>query len=599
MKTFVKILGGAAAVCLASIAQAGLEPVVKIDGRVLDMSDAAKIGLVLRESVSGDARTVQLENKSGAVIRPEELGWRVDGALLPCERRLKVYIESWQMASPCGVRNWNDEPFDYSPGYIANCISTPSDFRSGERGCFLSDHMCCFRDEKGTMTLFGFTTGKDRFGHFSIKLKEDQVAEFNAFCACDKAELAPGEKIVSETLAVLGGTDTEELFARYADRWAVDSNARNKAKPPVGWCSWYYYFSKVTLKDILENADWFAAHRKDGFDKVSVIQLDDGYQSALGDWLIANEGFPGGLPAFAREIKARGFTPALWVGPFMVEENSVLLKEHPDWVVKGADGKIASPLGWRGGHKVYSLDGTNPAVQDHLRALFGEIRKMGIDYVKLDFCMIASSIKDAKYFNPKATRAQALRWAFDAIREGFGEDGFILGCTAPYGPLVGVVDAMRSSTDIAPLWARTDRHVHAEAPTVPNVCRNVINHKYLDGRLWVNDPDTLIVRDDSTKLTQCEVELWTEAISLVGGSLLLSDRMSTLNPSRMPLVMKALAVANTVSVHPVDRWERTYPALWGYAKDGREMRTLFNFEDAPATIDGVEVAPHSCVRRAK
>ena len=154
---------------------------------------------------------------------------------------------------------------------------------------------------------------------------------------------------------------------------------------------------------------------------------------------------------------------------------------------------------------------------------------------------------------------------------------------------------MRSSTDITPHWARRDRHIYAEAPTVPNVCRNVINHKYFDGRLWVNDPDTLIVRDDSTKLTQNEVELWTEAISLVGGSLMLSDRMSTLNPARMPLVRKALASVNKVCVWPVDRWERTYPAVWGYEIGGRRKKTLFNLEDAPSIIDGVEMAPHTCV----
>jgi alpha-galactosidase len=149
---------------------------------------------------------------------------------------------------------------------------------------------------------------------------------------------------------------------------------------------------------------------------------------------------------------------------------------------------------------VYALDGTYKAVQDHLRELFKTIRGYGIDYVKLDFCMIAASIPSARYSDPTATRAQALRRALAAIREGFGDDGFILGCTMPFGPAVGIVDAMRSSTDITPYW-QSASHQHAEAPNVPNVCRNIINHNYMNGRLWINDPDTLIVRDDETELT--------------------------------------------------------------------------------------------------
>ena len=565
---------------MLSVVIAALLPGVQLDGAWLDAKAAAGRGLVVTERVSGDVRRVELENRSGAVVRPEELGWRKEGADDFDVGGLKVYLESWQMASPCGVRNWDDEPFDYSPGYLNNCVSTPSDFHPGECGRFLSDHQCCFRRPDGKMRLYGFVTGRDRFGHFRMRMGDKGVVEFFALSACDRAELRPGESIVSECLVTLDGTDTERLFGAYAERWAKESGARRKCAPPVGWCSWYYYFSNVTLEDVLANADWLAAHRKDGFGRVKVIQLDDGYQTALGDWLVPNEKFPGGLKRFADEVRARGFTPAVWVGPFMVEETAQLLKDHPDWTVKGADGLSASPLGWRGGHKVYALDGTNPAVLDHLRALFRTLRSYGIDYVKLDFCMIASSVPGARYFDPTATRAQALRRAFEAIREGFGEDGFILGCTAPFGSLVGLVDAMRSSTDITPYW-RGEGHQYAEAPNVPNVCRNVINHNYQNGRLWVNDPDTLIVRDDSTKLTEGEVRFWAKAVELVGGSLLLSDNFASLNPTRLPLVTRALREAGRHAAFPADRWEKTYPERW-VTPDGE---WTFDYEKRKVSAD--------------
>jgi len=557
-----------------------LLPVLKLGGEWLSAEETAKRGLVLSESHENGVQRVVLENRSGATVRPEELGWRKAPGRGDFDvPGLKFYVESWQMASPCGVRRWDDEPFDYSPEYLPNCVSTPGDFHPGERGRFLSDNACCLRRPDGAMRLFGFTTGADRFGHFDVKLGEGGVEAFFALCACDRAELPAGGRIETESLLVLDGADTEALFASYADRWAADSHARRRFAAPVGWCSWYYYFSKVALSDVLENADWLAAHRDEGdFGKIRVIQLDDGWQTAAGDWRGTNEKFPGGLARFAEEVKKRGFTPALWVGPFIVEDTSALAAEHPDWLVRDESGEPLSPLGWREGHRLFLLDATHPGALAHLESLFRDIRALGIDYVKLDFCASLCAIPGGRYHDRTATRAQALRRGYEAIRRGFGDDGFILACTTPFAPVVGIADAMRSSTDITPYWDRPGQH--AEAPNVANVCRNIVHHAYMNGRLWVNDPDTLIVRDGHTELTQSEVELWERAVSLAGGSLLLSDRMATLSPERLALVRRALAEAGTwKNLRPVDRWERTLPIVWEAEKDGRVVRAIFDFDD--------------------
>ena len=574
------VFGAFAALSVFATAAEWLEPGVQVDGAWLNADAAKAKGLLVWEEMENGVRRVVLKNASGAVVRPEELGWRKVGRGDFDVKGLKVWLEGWQMASPCGVRNWDDEPFDYSAGYLHNCVATPSDFHPGERGRFLADHMCCFRRPDGRMRLYGFTTGKDRFGHFRMKLGADGIGELFALSACDRAELASGGVIRTEALVEMEGDDTESLFAAFADRWAADSNARRRFDaPPIGWCSWYYYFNKVTLADIIENMDWLVANRQKGFERVKVIQLDDGYQTALGDWLSTNEKFPGGLKRYVEEVKKRGFVPALWVGPFMVEETSVLAREHPDWLVKNAKGELAAPHTWTDNHKVYVLDGTHPAVQAHLRDLFRTLRGYGIEYVKLDFCMIASSVRDAVYHDKSATRAQALRRGYEAIREGFGDDGFILGCTTPFGPVVGIVDGMRSSTDITPYW-QGEGHQYVEAPNVPNVCRNVIGHVYQNGRLWITDPDTLIVRDDETKLTRNEVELWAEAVAFVGGSLLLADRFPTLSAERMPLVRRALADAGKyLSPRPADRWENTYPTVWQAVKDGRLQTATFDFDN--------------------
>ncbi len=47
----------------------------------------------------------------------------------------------------------------------------------------------------------------------------------------------------------------------------------------LGWCSWYHYFENVREIDIRKNlsaaADW----------PIEVFQVDDGFQSSVGDWL--------------------------------------------------------------------------------------------------------------------------------------------------------------------------------------------------------------------------------------------------------------------------------------------------------------------------
>ena len=204
--------------------------------------------------------------------------------------------------------------------------------------------------------------------------------------------------------------------------------------------------------------------------------------------------------------------------------------EHPDWLLRDAAGAPVSTMKWRGGRRIFVLDATRPDVLSHLESVFRDIRALGIDYAKLDFCMLECSAPDAVYRDRAATRAQALRRGLEAIRRGFGDDGFVLGGTMVFAPAAGLVDAMRVSTDITPYWDRPGQH--AEAPNVPNVCRNVVHHAYMNGRLWINDPDTLIVRDDNTKLTRSEVELWAAAVNLAGGSLMLSDRMAALPPER-------------------------------------------------------------------
>ena len=49
-----------------------------------------------------------------------------------------------------------------------------------------------------------------------------------------------------------------------------------------GWCSWYHYFHAITEEAMRSNLHALRELRSQF--PIEVVQLDDGYQAALGDW---------------------------------------------------------------------------------------------------------------------------------------------------------------------------------------------------------------------------------------------------------------------------------------------------------------------------
>jgi len=345
---------------------------------------------------------------------------------------------------------------------------------------------------------------------------------------------------------------------------------------------------------MLENLRFFETSRTEY--PVEYIQLDDGYQSALGDWLECNEHFPNGLKFLAEKIISAGFKPALWLAPFMVEEHSNLYAKHPDWMIKDKNGRALWPVKWRGA-RVAVLDCSIPAVQDWLRMVFGTLASWGYEYVKLDFIMYECAVKDGVYADPKVTRAQACRKGLQAIRDGLGDHRFILGATMPLGPAVGIVNGERIGADIVPYWKPVQSHLPKEAPCMLNAARNIICRRYMHGKLWINDPDVHIARIDNNKLTYNEVVLWTSVLWISGGMVFLGDRMLSLDPERAKLSRLLLNLLDAFYVKPLDFFEREYPSIWrGKGKENGEVFIgFFNFEDSTRnfniSFDRAEIQP--------
>ena len=561
----------------------GLIPQLEVDGCWLDVRQCAARGIALKEQrrVEADRVTMHLELvNSGAGFRCGGFRWRYrtgnrnDFLGLPGSR-LHLYLEGWSMPSGCGARRPGDRDFRLNPDYVRYAVCRPESYKPETENCFRAEHLIEVNDsERGACLVIGFLTAARMFGRFELQLGSGGLEKLDIIADCDDRPVDTGETLRSETLCFLPGTDGYEALETFADRWGEAMHARHSSDIPTGWCSWYYYYDRVSEKDIMENLLFLCANR-DSY-PLEYIQLDDGYQEALGDWLSWNEKFPGGCRYFSSEVRKAGFKPALWLAPFLVEEKSAFFREHPDWLVRTRTGEIDLSFTWRENSRVAVLDGTKPEVQSYLTELFRNLRQSGIEYVKLDF-LVHGAIPGRRY-DRKATRCEALRRGMEAIRRGFG-DGFILGCTAPLGCMVGLVDGMRIAPDITPGWAAGERF--DEAPSLPNVCRNGINRVYMHHRLWLNDPDTHIARSDNNLMTENEVILWSCALKLLGGMLLLSDRFETLIPERAALCRWLLEKRDEYAVRPLDSFTSPIPSVWRAVsrRDGKTLLAFFNFSD--------------------
>jgi alpha-galactosidase len=233
-----------------------------------------------------------------------------------------------------------------------------------------------------------------------------------------------------------------------------------------------------------------------------------------------------GVAGLAAEIRAAGLEAGIWTAPFLLSGDCDVLRDHPDWVSihdpTGYPSKAAyNPGNWGGW--ALALDTTRPDVLDHLRTTYAALVDDGFDYHKIDFCYAAAL--PARRHDRTKTRAQSLRAGLDAVREGIGERSFLLGCGCPFGPAVGVVDAMRVSADVAPVWA-PDNHwagLYETAPAAVNAIAASVLRAPLHRRVFINDPDCLLLRPTDTHLDAGQRSFLAAVITGTGAFTVVSD----------------------------------------------------------------------------
>lgn len=319
-----------------------------------------------------------------------------------------------------------------------------------------------------------------------------------------------------------------EVFDKY---FAEMDIKKPKMKFMCGYTSWYNYFGNITEKILTRDLDGLATLG----DKADIFQIDDGYQSAVGDWLTVDQTkFPNGMKYLADKIHSNGYKAGLWLAPFNAQKSSQVVKDHPEWLVKDKNGKpLLGNIGWGG---AYIIDFYIKEAAEYIRNFFKVIlRDWRYDLVKLDFlysiCLFPRNNK---------SRGQIMCEAMDFLRECVGEDKYILGCGVPLAPCFGKVDFCRISSDVELTFKEKFyvKQTNQEVVNTKSAINNTVFRRHLDGRAFVNDPDVFFIRDNDLskkdelflkkgklKFSQEQKELLAKINNMCGNVLFVSDNI--------------------------------------------------------------------------
>lgn len=337
--------------------------------------------------------------------------------------------------------------------------------------------------QNGRTTLFGAASCRRFRTEIRINRRNLIIAQCLENIAC-KA----GEVLELEEMAVLTGEKNAVLQA-FGERLCSAHPPRTFSEMPTGWCSWYCIGPDISEQDIFENL----AVIRQKCPELKYIQIDDGFQPYMGDWLETSDKFQRPMAEICRDIKAAGFEPAIWLAPFIASPKSRLFREHPDYFVMDEAG---APLrsdtvtfgGWRDG-PWYFLDGTNPDAQQFLTRTVREIyENWGVKYFKLD-ANVWGALPFGVRHDRNATSIEAYRRGMEAFWRGIEGEAFVLGCNAPMWASLGEVTAMRVTDDIV----RSIRHV-------AGMSRQCFYRNWMNNTLWINDPDCLIMAGTSKRV---------------------------------------------------------------------------------------------------
>lgn len=402
--------------------------------------------------------------------------------------------------------------------------------------------------------LFGSLAESSGFTRITFNTRNNTVV-FEKDCAGRELD----EDYVLFDVLMISGSEKAvfDMWFRYLTVVPLTNEKR------TGYTSWYNYYQNISEDIILNDLSAMRALPK----KPDVFQIDDGFETKVGDWLSVDEKkFPSGLEPIAKKIKEEGLIAGLWLAPFVCEKESELYSSHPDWLLKNKDGEpVYTGSNWSG---MYALDFYNAEVRGYVKECIERYKNMGFKLFKLDFLYAACVLP-----RRDKTRGEIMAEAMDFLREACG-DCAILGCGVPLLSAFGKVEYCRIGMDMSLSWDDKVfmRLFHAERPSTKRTILNTVYRRQLSGRAFLNDPDVFLLRDYNVALSAEQKHALGTINGLFGGVLFVSDDFSRYSPEQKKRYYEILALnkATNITVE-----EKNGKMRIGYTLSGRRFLEEF------------------------
>ena len=426
-----------------------------------------------------------------------------------------------------------------------------------------SDNVWAIYDPAAPAALIaGFLTSERWLGR--VTTEADASGAVHAWClGFDGADvlLPAGSRTRLEEAILLVGDDPWHLLCDYGDRVAARHGTVVGTETPVSWCSWYPYRLGVTEERILETARIAAARLAPL--GLSVVEIDLGWQAGnLPSTFDENERFPGDLRRLADALEDLGLRLGVWSAPYSISALDPMAREHPEYLILGADGSPATTgtWFWEPHGDIHILDLTAPGAQAWLRERMTSLADRGVSYLKPDFigCVAhpqARQRHDRRIASGGGTEAG--RIGARIISEALPE-ATVLNCGGPEMPGTGALPLLYSCNDtgntgfIGTAFRRRN--------TLTLAC-----HLWKNRRWGILQPSCLCVGLPGTVE---DARLRATIAFLAGGQIDISDTLQSLPEDRWAILTATLPSLGA-SATPVDLFAPLPAVPFGYEQSTR------------------------------
>lgn len=213
---------------------------------------------------------------------------------------------------------------------------------------------------------------------------------------------------------------------------------RTTCKPAFIYCTWGGPGGDVSTEFVKRELGAF----KKLYLHPDVFIIDAGY-CVNGDWLKTNANFPNnGLKEAAGLIQEQGIIPGLWLGPFLVDPQSELFNDHPDWLIKDKATGKPKFIGMHqdsdpSPHTLLDLRLSEP--REYIKSVLKQYKEWGFGFIKADFLIDA-------FFLPVIEPQEALDLVCEVLTMVKEAGMRVEGCGAPMATAY-VADYFRVTSD--------------------------------------------------------------------------------------------------------------------------------------------------------